>query len=467
MSIFVRRCERNSVFSLLRVFNSTTASKQTNNENTKEEFRVLDLFPKKKTVEQHKKQQFPLPPPRCDKMPVDQDWPSVWPGPRTFHPAVVPLPIRQGYMKSGHAPPKKTANTELMKIPNFLHLTPPAVKRHCEALKQFCTEWPKELNTDQDCNKYFPVEIITSDYCYASPTIREPLARIVSLRLNLNSLTLDTHAKDKLLRLLGNRYNPETNMITITADRCPTKKQNLEYVEYLLTAVFHESWKVEAWEAEKSEADMEYYDWNKSKSRESLITLHTWPEPPTDIDIESIPAATEYKIAVSELINQGEDHYSLNKSCTIGREFHFIVHDRSSCKNLAVCYLIEMLSTSYKKKSDTSIPSVPKGYSKAETSLQARSYYNGFGAPATATYYPTFDPISVLASLAFLAFLLQSFASLFDRSRSILPTIVSSRESSPNLKTTGVTRRILNALDEYDNLNKGLVQDDQINTISL
>jgi len=31
--------------------------------------------------------------------------------------------------------PGKYANAELMKIPNFLHLTPAHVKKHCEALK--------------------------------------------------------------------------------------------------------------------------------------------------------------------------------------------------------------------------------------------------------------------------------------------------------------------------------------------
>lgn len=32
---------------------------------------------------------------RADKMPIDQDWTAVWPGARSFHPAVVPLPVRQ------------------------------------------------------------------------------------------------------------------------------------------------------------------------------------------------------------------------------------------------------------------------------------------------------------------------------------------------------------------------------------
>jgi len=283
------------------------------NSNEPEQFRVLELYPQKKEKEEKRKtRKINVPPPRTTEMSIDQDWPSVWPGARTFHPASVPLPLRQGYQEKG-APPNKYANAELMKIPNFLHLTPPAIQRHCEALKQFCTKWPTTLEAEEECTKYFPVEIITSDYCYSSPTIRDPLARIVSLQVKLSSLCLDTHAKDKLLRLLGNKYNPETDIITITADRCPTRKQNIEYAGYLLTAVYHESWRVESWEAEKSIADMEYFDWDTSQSRTSLVTLYTWPIPPTDYDYERVPHVAEYKIAVSDLINNGEDSYSIDK----------------------------------------------------------------------------------------------------------------------------------------------------------
>lgn len=116
-------------------------------------------------------------------MPVDQEWDAVWTGPRSFHPATVPLPIRQGYTPKGVAAPGKYANAELMKIPNFLHLTPPVIKKQCEALKQFCTEWPKGLETEEKCNEHFPIEVITSDYCHALPTIRNPLSRIVTTKV--------------------------------------------------------------------------------------------------------------------------------------------------------------------------------------------------------------------------------------------------------------------------------------------
>lgn len=174
-------------------------------------------------------------------MPVDQDWGSVWPGPRSFHPATVPLPIRQGYREKGAAP-DKYANAELMKIPNFLHLTPPVVKRQCEALKKFCTPWPKALDTDEKCEKYFPIEVTFSNYCHSSPTIRDPLARIVTLKIKLSTLKLNEHARDKFLRLVGDRYDEKTDTFSIVTDRCPTRKQNYEYAMYLLTAVYHESW---------------------------------------------------------------------------------------------------------------------------------------------------------------------------------------------------------------------------------
>lgn len=206
------------------------------------EFRVLHLLPKPIDVSRRKIVRTTVPPPRTNEMQTDQDWMSVWPGHRSFHPAVVPLSIRQGYPKKNSAPPSKYGNAELMKIPNFLHLTPPAIKRHCEALKEFCTDWPANLETDEKCDEHFPVEYISSDYCYSSPTIRDPLSRIVTLKVKLSQLQLDRHAKDKILRLLGNRYNSHTDIITIVADRCPTRKQNREYAEYLITAVYNEAW---------------------------------------------------------------------------------------------------------------------------------------------------------------------------------------------------------------------------------
>lgn len=202
-----------------------------------------------------------------------------------------------------------------MKIPNFLHLTPPVVKSQCESIKKFCTEWPKLLNSEESIENHYPMEVITSDYCHASPSIRNPLARIVTLRIKLSSLKLDEHARDKFIRLVGDRYNKETDLVTITADRCPVRVQNSDYVNYLLTACYHESWNFEEWEKEKMEEDMEYYNWDNNRSKKNLVSWYLRVKNEEGVlseeeyrayDISGIPHGEEYKNAVSELMNQGE-----------------------------------------------------------------------------------------------------------------------------------------------------------------
>nr|CAG4641847.1 EOG090X09BG [Eurycercus lamellatus] len=247
-------------------------------------------------------------PPRTNKMPVDQDWPSVWPVARVFHPASVPLPLHQGWVGVGQTPPGKFANAELMKIPNFLHLTPPAIERHCAALKKFCTEWPKNLDSEEKIQTHFPICISTSDYCHSSPTIRDVRSRIVTIEVKLKSLPLDEHAKDKLLRLVKERYNKETDTLTIVAERCPLRKQNFEYAFYLLNVLVSESWKTEPWEKEKTEADMEKYVWEGSQSQRALQEI-VKRIPNRQIQPEAIQ---QYAKAVTSFHNHGEDVEKIN-----------------------------------------------------------------------------------------------------------------------------------------------------------
>ncbi|XP_046391436.1 28S ribosomal protein S35, mitochondrial isoform X1 [Ischnura elegans] len=282
-----------------------------------DEFRVLDLKLKKKTQTVRRTQRkLTALSPRSEKMHVDQHWPSVWPGPRTFHPATVPLPLHQGYPHKKKSTPGKFANTELMKIPNFLHLTPPAIKQQCEALKKFCTDWPKGLETDEQQESHRPIEVSTSTYCHSSPSIRDPLSRIVTVKVHVRSLPLNAHAKDKFLRLVGERYDPTTDVVTLVADRCPLQNQNRDYAFYLLTALFHESWKVEPWESEKLREDMEVYLWEGSESEQNFSNLLQWKgkndkeNPKSNISKED---KENYKIAVESLFNSGEDAVTINK----------------------------------------------------------------------------------------------------------------------------------------------------------
>ena len=200
----------------------------------------------------------------------DQDWQAVWPSIRTFHPAVVPLPVRQGFIHlKSMVHPHKKANVELMKIPNFLHLTPPAITSQCKAIKKFCTSWPKG-----DVETEFPTTEITSTYLNASSSIRDHRARVVSLVIPLDSLKLDAKSKEKIIRLARERYDPVEDAITIVTDSCPYKKQNQDYAEYLLTAIYFESQKVEEWEKTKTEKDLMSFSWPLLKEDRESTQQH-------------------------------------------------------------------------------------------------------------------------------------------------------------------------------------------------
>ncbi|XP_040843388.1 28S ribosomal protein S35, mitochondrial isoform X2 [Ochotona curzoniae] len=256
-------------------------------------------------------------PPRTEKMAVDQDWPSVYPVAAPFKPSVVPLPVRMGYPVKKGVPMAKEGNLELLKIPNFLHLTPVAIKKHCEVLKEFCTEWPTALDTDEKCEKHFPIEVDTATYVSSGPSIRNPKARIVTLRVKLSSLNLDDHAKKKLIKLVGERYCPTTDVLTIKTDRCPLKRQNFDYAMYLLTVLYHESWKTEEWEKQKTEADMEEYIWKNSSSEKNILATLVQmraAEGSAGVGEEELLATEDvqaYARSVASLKNEGDSEQAL------------------------------------------------------------------------------------------------------------------------------------------------------------
>jgi len=117
-------------------------------------------------------------------------------------------------------------------------------------LVALCTEWPHNLDLSA-----VPLRITTKNYLFAGPSLYHPGSRIVKLQVYLKDLVLDDHARKKLIELVEDRYDPETDELTIVADRCPTRKQNRDYAMYLLTVLYHESWKTEPWETEVSNED--------------------------------------------------------------------------------------------------------------------------------------------------------------------------------------------------------------------
>lgn len=154
-------------------------------------------------------------------------------------------------------------------------------------------------------------------------------------QFKLSVLELDEHARDKFLRLVGNRYDAGTDLVTIVTDCCPLRKQNLDYAFYLLTALYHESWvrhlsdlpktsvcniltapfvvfflqNVEPWEEEKLEEDMEKYVWEDSVSRkrltEILASLCASDDPkPSYLNSVSKDSITPEKVAEFEPVRQ-------------------------------------------------------------------------------------------------------------------------------------------------------------------
>lgn len=111
------------------------------------------------------------------------------------------------------------------------------------------------------------------------------------------------------MRLVDNRYDTETDIVTITVDRCPVRKQNFEYAQYLMTALFHESFIVEPWESWKVEADMEYYDWQQNKSKESTEAMLKWGKSKD----EPIKSTDDFAKSVEALFNEGENEPNLQE----------------------------------------------------------------------------------------------------------------------------------------------------------
>lgn len=54
------------------------------------------------------------------------------------------------------------------------------------------------------------------------------------------------------------RYDECTDLVTLVVDRCPYRGQNMDYARYLVTALYHESWTTEPWEA-KEDPDLETF----------------------------------------------------------------------------------------------------------------------------------------------------------------------------------------------------------------
>nr|XP_022287065.1 28S ribosomal protein S35, mitochondrial-like [Crassostrea virginica] len=276
-------------------------------------YRDIDLVDKYEPPEQIEKHMT-----RAECMKTDQTWSDVWPVKAPYHWGSVPLPLRQGYRKKDYLLSRgKYGNTELIKIPNFLHLTPPHIKKHCQAIKKFCSEFPSELKNPEIRNANFPLEVITSDYVTCGQSIRDERSREVTVNVNLSVLKMDEHSVIKMKKLAGDRMDEKAMTLQLKSDRCPVRKQNLDFNIYTLTALYFESQEKEAWEEdEMEESDWVTYQWDKTKSKQKILQLKQKINQVSGLEVEVQEGGSEvvaedsdvqsYKSAFSNIKDGGD-----------------------------------------------------------------------------------------------------------------------------------------------------------------
>uniref|UniRef100_A0A914BZR5 Ribosomal protein S24/S35 mitochondrial conserved domain-containing protein n=1 Tax=Acrobeloides nanus TaxID=290746 RepID=A0A914BZR5_9BILA len=208
----------------------------------------------------------------------EMDWPSHWPTAKTYNAQVCPLPIRREYQKHpGLVTPRDGFNnTEMLKIPNFLHLTPTAIKRHCEAIKEFFTPFPESIKKQKKAfrDEYFPITMKYSDFVHQSNSIRDCRSRTVTLIMSDVTFNLkDVRERTKFRQLAGNRWNEQTKTLSFVVDRCYTRKQNQDYIDFLITALYSETKKEASWEKLKTRADTLNIDFQGSSTEDRLVNI--------------------------------------------------------------------------------------------------------------------------------------------------------------------------------------------------
>lgn len=154
--------------------------------------------------------------------------------------------------------PDAHGNEELAKISNFLHLTPPMVEAHTSHLKELCTPCPDRPKR--------PVKIYKTNYAFVGPSMKQPMSRNVSIKVDINDLDIaaehrDTfeqlvtaHPKDDFMSYHRVGKHPrrkaqefpvltklEGGTLTITGQQCPTRDQNTNLCFYRLSGFLDEA----------------------------------------------------------------------------------------------------------------------------------------------------------------------------------------------------------------------------------
>jgi len=129
---------------------------------------------------------------------------------------------------------------------------------------------------------------------------------------------------------VGDCYKPDTDEVVFVSEKCPLKEQNFDYAMFLLTAIYNESWKHEAWEKLITEEDMKVYIWQQRKSKETVVQLLTKnkqiektstpteeqrlqhiPEDCSEEALLEVKEVKDYADAVTNYMNNGESQEAI------------------------------------------------------------------------------------------------------------------------------------------------------------
>lgn len=123
----------------------------------------------------------------------DSNLSQIFTSSSVFNAALLQLPIRMGRpIKPEVLPPRAAGNIELLKIPNFFHLTPQKVRRDTDALTDLCTQWPEKLNNR-------PIRLYSRNYLYAGPSVAHPKSHTVKLEVNYDYYCCGQHTCSTVL----------------------------------------------------------------------------------------------------------------------------------------------------------------------------------------------------------------------------------------------------------------------------
>lgn len=118
---------------------------------------------------------------------------------------------------------------------------------------------------------------------------------------------------------LKNRYNRHTDMVTLETDRCPSRKQNYDFLIYAMQVLFSEARKTESWETtERTAEDYATFQFELSRSYQIVsdllrrMRLQRGGADTQDAgQLMQSPEVKEYRSALSNLHDHGESSDNL------------------------------------------------------------------------------------------------------------------------------------------------------------